>query len=89
MSRPDILQVYPLSYGQQGLWFLWQLTPQSHAYNVSFAIRIDAKVDLEVWQQVFQTLKDRHPLLRSTFPKRSHGPVQQIHTDQELDFLTD
>ena len=39
-ERSDILDVYPLSYGAKGLWFLWQLAPQSYAYNVSFAIRI-------------------------------------------------
>ncbi|NEQ63661.1 MAG: hypothetical protein F6K53_42705, partial [Moorea sp. SIO4A1] len=44
-ENPDISQVHPLSYGQKDLWFLWQLSPQSHNYNVSFSVRIYSKVD--------------------------------------------
>ncbi|NEO76804.1 non-ribosomal peptide synthetase [Moorena sp. SIO4G3] len=86
-ENPDICQVHPLSYGQKGLWFVWQLSPQSHNYNVSFSIRIYSKVDITIWQQVFQALRERHPLLRSTFPKLGEQPIQQLHQHQELDFL--
>ncbi|NEP88100.1 MAG: amino acid adenylation domain-containing protein [Okeania sp. SIO2C2] len=86
-ENPDVSQVYPLSYGQKGLWFLWQLAPQSHNYNVSFSVRIYSKVDITIWQKVFQSLRKRHPLLRSTFPKLGEQPVQQLHQHQKLDFL--
>ena len=86
-KNPDIAQVHPLSYGQKDLWFLWQLSPQSHNYNVSFSVRIYSKVDLTIWQQVFQALRERHPLLRSTFPKLGQQPIQQLHQHQDLDFL--
>ena len=86
-KQPDVLKVYPLSYGQKGLWFLWQLAPQSYAYNVSFSLRIYSKFDRSIWQQVFQILRERHPLLHSTFPKRDQGPIQQLVQDQQLDFL--
>ncbi|NEO38508.1 MAG: amino acid adenylation domain-containing protein [Moorea sp. SIOASIH] len=86
-ENPDIFQVHPLSYGQKGLWFLWQLSPQNHNYNVSFSVRIYSKVDITIWQQVFQALRERHPLLRSTFPTLGEQPIQQLHQHQELDFL--
>ncbi|NEQ65236.1 MAG: amino acid adenylation domain-containing protein, partial [Symploca sp. SIO2D2] len=86
-DNPDIAQVHPLSYGQKGLWFLWQLAPQSHNYNVSFSVRIYSKIDITTWQQVFQALRARHPLLRSTFPRLGEQPIQQLHQHQELDFL--
>ena len=31
---------HPLSYNQQGIWFLYQLAPESSVYNVNFAARI-------------------------------------------------
>ena len=31
---------YPLSYGQQGLWFLYQLSPDSPAYNLAFTAHV-------------------------------------------------
>ncbi|AOW98531.1 hypothetical protein BJP34_02900 [Moorena producens PAL-8-15-08-1] len=86
-ENPDISQVHPLSYGQKYLWFLWELSPQGHNYNVSFSVRIYSKVDITIWQQVFQALRERHPLLRSTFPKLGEQPIQQLHQHQELDLL--
>ena len=86
-ENSDIFQVYPLSYSQKYLWFLWQLSPQRHNYNASFSVRIYSLVDITIWQQVFQALRERHPLLRSTFPKLGQQPIQQLHQHQDLDFL--
>ncbi|NEP49202.1 MAG: AMP-binding protein, partial [Moorea sp. SIO3C2] len=84
---PDISQIYPLSYGQKGLWFLWQLAPHNHNYNVSIAVRMHFQIDIIAWQQAFQALIKRHSLLRSTFPEWGEQPIQQVHENQELDFL--
>mgnify|MGYP001106864068 CR=1 FL=1 len=86
-ERSEIFDVYPLSYGAEGLWFLWKLAPQNYAYNLSFAIRIHSQVDISIWQQVFKTLQQRHPILKSTFPKVGEQPIQWKHQNQELDFL--
>ncbi|WP_293151942.1 non-ribosomal peptide synthetase [Okeania sp. SIO2C9] len=86
-EQPDILQVYPLSYGQKNIWFLWKLAPQSHHYNLSFPVRIYSQADIITWQQTFKVLRERHPLLRGTFPKVNEKPVLQVHQNQELDFL--
>ncbi|MBD2281009.1 non-ribosomal peptide synthetase, partial [Aphanizomenon flos-aquae] len=85
-DHPDILEVYPLSQGQQALWFLWQLAPESSAYNVAFSCRICSDLDVAVLQKVFQVLCDRHPILRSTFPRLGIEPIQQINPEQPLDF---
>ncbi|BAZ49184.1 non-ribosomal peptide synthetase/polyketide synthase hybrid enzyme [Nostoc sp. NIES-4103] len=85
-DSPDILNVYPLSYTQQAMWFLWQLAPESGFYNVVFPCRICCHVNLTTLQKTFQTLIERHPQLRSTFPKQGDKPVQQIHQTQSLNF---
>ncbi|NEO48300.1 MAG: non-ribosomal peptide synthetase, partial [Moorea sp. SIO4A3] len=86
-EQPDILQVYPLSYGQKGLRFLWELEPDSYTYNLSFAIRIYYQVNLVTWQETFEVLRKRHPMLRTTFPKLGQELIQRIHENQQLDFL--
>ncbi|NEQ79178.1 MAG: SDR family NAD(P)-dependent oxidoreductase, partial [Moorea sp. SIO2I5] len=86
-EQPDVLQVYPLSYGQKGLWFLWQLAPHSYNYNLSFPLRIYSQVDVITWRETFQALRIRHPILRSTFPNLGEQLIQQVHQNQELDFL--
>ena len=41
----------PLSFGQQRLWFLDQLTPGSWAYNISTAVLLSGTLDLELSAQ--------------------------------------
>ncbi|MEH1889739.1 MAG: amino acid adenylation domain-containing protein [Nostoc sp.] len=85
-DRPDILNIYPLSYGQQSLWFLWQLAPKSAAYNVAFTCRICSPINVTTLQKSFQIILDRHPQLRSKFFKQDNNVVQQIHQTQFTDF---
>jgi amino acid adenylation domain-containing protein/non-ribosomal peptide synthase protein (TIGR01720 family) len=78
---------YPLSYGQQGLWFLHQLAPESTAYNVAQAIRIKSRVDVPALQQSFQALVDRHGSLRTTFTDVNGSPVQRVCEQLNVTFL--
>ena len=77
---------YPLSYNQQGIWFLHQLAPESMVYNVSFAARICSDVDIPALRRAFQALIDRHPSLRTTFSAHSGKPVQQVHKHLKVYF---
>ena len=79
--------IYPLSYNQQGIWFLYQLAPESMVYNVHFSARICGDVNVAALRQSFQTLVDRHPSLRTTFPVHSGQPVQQVHEHQNVCFV--
>jgi len=82
----DIFNVHLLSHGQKALWFLWQLETLSAAYNQVFTCRICNDVDVKKLRSVFEELLERHPCLRSTFPKIGKEPIQQIHQEQEVDF---
>src|SRR5271154_6318825 len=68
----------PLSYNQQGIWFLYQLAPESMVYNVTFAARIRSIVNIPALRRSFQALVDRHPCLRTNFSVRGGKPVQRI-----------
>ena len=77
---------HPLSYNQQGIWFLYQLAPETSVYNVNFAARISADIDVPAMRRAFQTLIDRHPALRTTFPVHFGKPIQRIHEAQKVHF---
>lgn len=79
-------QFYPLSYNQQGIWFLYQLAPESAVYNVNFAARITSELNVQALRRALQALVDRHPSLRTTFPGHLGKPVQRIHQHQTLQF---
>jgi len=84
MHAPEPL--LPLSYNQQGIWFLSQLAPESMVYNVSFAARIASELDIPALRRSFQTLVDRHPCLRTTLSVRSGKPAQRIHHGAKVHF---
>ena len=67
-----------LSYGQQALWYLRQLTPASGAYHLAAAARIRGDLDAARLAAAFHILIDRHPALRTIFSPQAEGPVQQV-----------
>ncbi|MDZ8087066.1 MAG: amino acid adenylation domain-containing protein [Nostoc sp. DedQUE12b] len=75
---------YPLSYGQQALYFLHQLAPESPAYNIANAVRIRGELDISALHQAFQSLVERHTILGATFPNVEGQPVQRVHKHVEV-----
>ena len=85
-DNSEIFNIYPLSHSQKSLWFLWQLEPLSPAYNQVFAGRIFDSINLQILILIFEKIIERHPCLRSTFPKVGEEPVQLVNHTQEVDF---
>jgi amino acid adenylation domain-containing protein len=79
-------EVYPLSYGQRALWFLYQLTPENAAYNTALTLRIRSALDIHALQNTFQALINRHPCLRTTFSMNDGEPLQKVHQYQTIRF---
>ncbi|GAX45366.1 amino acid adenylation [Tolypothrix sp. NIES-4075] len=75
---------YPLSHGQQALWFLYQLEPESVAYNIYYKGCIRSDLNIHALHQALQKLVDRHPILRTTYTTRNGKPVQQVHQHHNL-----
>lgn len=77
---------YPLSYNQQGMWFLYKFHPYSPAYNVAFTVRIRSAVDRPSLRRALQKLVDRHPALRTIITEQQGELVQQIYGYREVHF---
>ena len=77
---------YPLSHGQQALWFLNQDAKESAAYNIAASLRICSPLDVAAMERAFQYLVDRHPLLRACFPAQDGKPLQRIRENQNVWF---
>jgi amino acid adenylation domain-containing protein len=69
----------PLSFAQQRLWFLDQLEPESGAYLIPSAQRIQGPLQPVALQRSIQALLARHESLRTTFGAHQGQPFQQIH----------
>ncbi len=77
---------YPLSEGQKALWFIQQSAPSSAAYNVAVPVRILSPIDAGALRASWQTLVDRHSILRTTYPEVNGEPVSEVHGSQEAFF---
>jgi natural product biosynthesis luciferase-like monooxygenase protein/amino acid adenylation domain-containing protein len=75
----------PLSYSQQRLWSLDQLSPGNIAYNNPVALRMRGPLDVSALHRALQEVVRRHEVLRSTFQGTGHGPVQVIHPALRVD----
>lgn len=77
----------PLSYAQQRLWFLWQLDPHSATYNMPMVLRLSGDLEIKSLQASFNSLVDRHEILRTHFCMENDFPIQKV--DQEADVFID
>jgi amino acid adenylation domain-containing protein len=84
--KPEESNDVVLTEGQKALWFLYQLDPESTAYNLSFAARIALDIDGAIIRRAVQALVDRHDALRTTFHSVEGVPVQRIHDSRDVSF---
>lgn len=77
---------HALTRGQQAMWFLHQLAPESTAYNIFVALRVNSELDVAVLRSAFQTLVDRHTALRTTFSAPQGKPFQYIREHMDVSF---
>ncbi|MFF5713642.1 amino acid adenylation domain-containing protein [Streptomyces sp. NPDC012756] len=75
----------PLSFGQQRLWTLDQLVPDSPAYNVVMALPLAGDLRPEVMRRAVNEVVRRHEALRTTFPSADGRPWQEIAPTLTLD----
>ncbi|MDP9785926.1 non-ribosomal peptide synthetase [Pseudomonas fluorescens] len=73
-----------LSYAQQRMWFLWQLEPDSGAYNLPGAVRLKGALSLSALEQAFADLVARHETLRTVFQRQADDSLLQVPSSTAL-----
>ncbi|MGB2924730.1 MAG: condensation domain-containing protein [Limnothrix sp.] len=74
----------PLSFGQERLWFLYQLEPESTSNNMPVVVRFNGSLDVKALEISIQSVVDRHEVLRSHFPKIKGKPRLVINNDVQI-----
>jgi len=62
-----------LSFGQERLWFLHRLEPESPFYNIPAAVRLRGKVDVDALRRALGEIVSRHQVLRTVFVPDASG----------------
>ncbi len=76
----------PLSFPQERVWLLNQLSPGGNiAYNFQVTIWFEGPLDEEALRRTLEEMVRRHEVLRTSFPTVAGRPVQIIHPPAPLD----
>jgi amino acid adenylation domain-containing protein len=85
-----VTETYPLSSGQQAMWFIYQMAPESVVYNTFITVKINSALNIPTFISVWNKIFKRHPILRTTYTTHKGKPVQQINKEQKFTIdLTD
>ncbi len=76
VPRPRTGEPFPLSFGQQQLWFLEQMDPGTPVFNLPAAIRCDGRLLTDVLERCLAEIERRHEVLRTRFEVVDGRPVQ-------------
>ncbi|MBN3889965.1 MAG: amino acid adenylation domain-containing protein [Nostoc sp. JL31] len=82
------LQTFPMSFGQQRLWFIDQLQPGNFANHISAALRLTGFLNQAALLQTLDEIVRRHEILRTTFATMEEKPVQVIIPTLSLNLPT-
>ncbi len=72
------LSEYPVSCSQMRIWYLDQLEPNTPAYNICVAYRLQGSINLEALNESVNLITARHQSLRTTFEKSEPNPIQIV-----------
>lgn len=74
----------PLSFVQEGVWYLEQLQPDKATYNMSIAWQLEGRLNIAALESAFNALMQRHETLRTSFQIIDEQPVQIIAPELTL-----
>ncbi|MER7901580.1 condensation domain-containing protein, partial [Streptomyces sp. NPDC096046] len=75
---PGAENTFPTSPGQERLWYLHALEPDSTAYVLPIVLRLRGAVDATALQGSLGALVARHEALRTVFREGPDGQIQQV-----------
>ncbi|HEV7710358.1 MAG TPA: condensation domain-containing protein [Asanoa sp.] len=68
----------PLSVGQEAMWFIHRLAPESAAYNVTLGVRVHAPLADDRLVRAVAAVEGRHDPLRSVIVEIDGKPVRRV-----------
>ena len=74
------------SFAQQRLWFIDKLRGGSSEYNMPIAFNVVGQLDLSILNRVFNTIVERHEVLRTVLIERGDTLEQDIRSKQQYSF---
>lgn len=77
-------QTWPLSTGQERLWFLQRFNPDDSAYHITWPVRLRGPIDEAGLAAAFTAIAARHETLRTRFVLNGDLPAQTVDDPREV-----
>jgi amino acid adenylation domain-containing protein len=77
---------YPLSLGQEGIWFQWKLAPGNAYYNYQGSWTLRGPLDQDALAKAWTRLVESHPVLAGNFPDEE-GRAHLVYPVHDLGAL--
>ncbi|MFO0760703.1 MAG: amino acid adenylation domain-containing protein [Byssovorax sp.] len=85
LERAPAGEAKALSFAQERLWFLDQLTPGDTSYNIPLGLQLGGALDVAALRRAIAEVIRRHEALRSTFPTVAGRPAIVVQEALDLD----
>ncbi|QXU43266.1 non-ribosomal peptide synthetase [Pedobacter sp. D749] len=86
LNKAEKQEYYELSHRQAKFWFIERHNPNTSAFNISLAFKINGVVDLNVFQKAWKSVIARHDSLRTVLFEIDGIPFQKFNEEGNLDF---
>lgn len=86
IPKAEEKEFYPMSSAQKRIYLIQQLEPDVMTYNMPFSMKMIGNVSAERLKIAFETILDRHEILRTEFLLVNGEPVQRILEHVDVDF---
>jgi amino acid adenylation domain-containing protein len=77
----------PMTFAQESLWAIDQISPETGAYNISRALRLKGTLDIAALQASIDNIVSKHEALRMVFPSENGRPVPVVDADCKVEIL--
>ncbi len=67
-----------LSFSQERMWLMHELSPHSGAYNIPLALRLRGTLDVAAMQAALNRVIERHEVLRTRFVRTTEGVIGEV-----------
>ncbi|ATD08341.1 condensation domain-containing protein [Pseudoalteromonas piscicida] len=81
----DKSKILPLTFAQQGLWFIDQLEGGSNQYNIHAAFGLKGELNLAAVQWAVNKLIERHQVLRTVYIEKEGEVCQEVQPLQYME----
>ncbi|WP_199609981.1 non-ribosomal peptide synthetase [Flocculibacter collagenilyticus] len=83
-KKSTLVDAYPLTYLQQGMFFYGQLHQDAGVYHDVFNAKIQTELEQHAFTAALASLVQQHEILRASLMLHGKRPLQLIHQDIEL-----